>query len=232
MRQNDSLVPDRPVDLDRQRILTAFEEARVADVRDAMDMCGMHAFGSMQPAIHLITYGRVVGFALTTRYVPFTGVVPQLDAEGYGAWADEYKSTIAPRPWQDDIQPGDVIVIDQCGLDVGVLGSRNTLRCIRNGAIGFVTNGGIRDTDDLRQRKVPVWAKGTAQTMVQGRARFESCYLPVEVGGALVHHGDVIVADGDGVIVVPREFAERVAGIAAQEARMDLEIRRGLEVQM
>lgn len=232
MRQNDFLVPTRPVDFDRKLILDAFAGARVADVRDAMDMCGMHAFGSMQPEIHLITFGRVVGFALTTRYMPFIGTVPKLDAEGYRAWADEYKSTIAPRPWQDDIQPGDVIVIDQCGLDVGVLGSRNTLRCMLMGAIGFITNGGVRDTDDLRERKVPVWAKGTAQTMVQGRVRFESCYQPVEVGGALVHHGDVIVADGDGVIVVPREFAERVAGIASQEARLDLDIRRTLEAQM
>jgi regulator of RNase E activity RraA len=65
-----------------------------------------------------------------------------------------------------------------------------------------------------------------SQGMVQGRLQFDAYDIPVEVGGVLVHPGDIVVADGDGVIVVPRDIARDVAKYAHQELRSDKASRR------
>ena len=62
--------------------------------------------------------------------------------------------------------------------------------------------------------------------MVQGRLQFDARDIPVNIGGVTVFSGDIVVADGDGVIVVPRKFAFDVAKYAHQELRNDKEARR------
>jgi regulator of RNase E activity RraA len=126
------------------------------------------------------------------------------------------------------IEPGDLIVIDQSGVDVGLMGSNNSLAGMRDGATGYVTNGGMRDTDELILQKVPFWSAMISQSMVQGRLRFDAMDIPVSVGGVLIHPGDVVVADGDGVIVVPRKMAADVAKYAHRELANDKVGRRKL----
>ena len=71
-----------------------------------------------------------------------------------------------------------------------------------------------------------------SQGMVQGRLRFDAMDVPVQVGGVLVAPGDLVVADGDGVIVVPRSLARDVAKYATQELRGDKVGRRQLYEEM
>ena len=89
------------------------------------------------------------------------------------------------------------------GVNAGLMGSENTLTGLRRGARGYITSGGVRDTDEVILQKVPFWAKIIAQSMVQGRLQYAGRNEPVCVGGVTVQPGDVVVADGDGVIVVP-----------------------------
>ena len=120
-----------------------------------------------------------------------------------------------------DIQPGDFCVIDQSGVDAGLMGSNNSLAGIKSGTRGYVTNGGVRDTDELIIEKVPFWSAFISQTMVQGRLKFDAKNVPVAVGGVTVYPGDVVVADGDGVIVVPLKHARDVARYAHEEHDRD-----------
>ena len=76
---------------------------------------------------------------------------------------------------------------------------------------GVVTSGGVADTDEIIKEKTPVYYKRLARGLRPGRNELESVNRPVMCGGVLVRPGDVIVADGDGVVVVPREYAESVA---------------------
>ena len=128
----------------------------------------------------------------------------------------------------NDVEDGDFIVIDQSGVDAGLMGSNNSLSGFRNGARGYVTNGGVRDTDELIIQKIPFWSEFISQKMVQGRLRFDAKDIPVSVGGVLVHPGDIVVADGDGVIVVPRKIARDVARYAHRELANDKVSRRKL----
>jgi len=213
-------------DDDRQKVLDAFECLRVADVRDAMDWLMMHRTGSMDQSIRPLWRTHAVGIARTARYVPFEGNVPQCTPEEYSEWVRWYYQEVCPYPWMNQIQDGDFVVIEATGIDAGLLGSENTLGGIRRGARAYITSGGVRDTDEVILQKVPFWSALIVQSMVQGRIQFDAMDVPVSIGGVTVHPGDVVVADGDGVIVVPRAMAMDVARIATDVLKRDMAARR------
>jgi 4-hydroxy-4-methyl-2-oxoglutarate aldolase len=201
---------------------------RVADVRDGMDWNMMHHYGSMSPSIRPLWRTRAVGIARTARYLPYEGSIPKMSPEEYTEWSGWYYQNVCTYPWMQEIQPGDFVVIDQSGVDAGLMGSNNGLAGIRNGARGYVTNGGVRDTDEVILEKIPFWSAFVSQPMVQGRLRFDAMNVPVNVGGVQVNPGDIVVADGDGVIVVPHQIAFEVAKYAHQELSGDKVGRRRL----
>jgi regulator of RNase E activity RraA len=206
-------------------LLPLFASLRVADVRDAMDAHMLHHVGSMDPGIRPLWRTRACGIARTVRYVPFDGAIPRMTPAEYDEWAGAYYRDVCPYPWNREIQDGDFIVIDQSGVDAGLMGSENTLACVRRGARGFVTSGGVRDTDEIIGQNVPFWSRLISQSMVQGRLKYDARDVPVHVGGVLVHPGDVVVADGDGVIVVPQACAADVAERATAVHQADIRLR-------
>jgi len=119
------------------------------------------------------------------------------------------------------------MAIDLSGVDAGLMGSENTLGALARGARGFVFNGaGIRDTDEVIMQKIPVWSHFISQYMVQSKIQFDQKDVPVAIGGVTIFPGDVIVADGDGVIVVPRKVAKDVAKYASEVLGADKISRR------
>ena len=209
-------------------LLSLFEGLRVADVRDGLDACGYHYIGSMDPEIRPLWRTRAVGIARTTRYLPYQGRVPEGSPEEYLKWSGWYYGNVCRYPWMDAIAPGDFVVIDQSGVNAGLMGSENTLVALKRGVRGFVSNGGVRDTDEVILQAIPFWSRIVSQSMVQSRLQFDGMDVPVCVGGQTVTPGDVIVADGDGVIVVPRKEAERVARYARETLDKDKAGRRAL----
>ena len=212
----------------REQILELYQDLRVADVRDGMDWNMMHHYGSMSPNVRPLWRTRAVGIARTARYLPYEQAIPTMTPEEYSKWSGWYYGNVCTYPWMKEIQPGDFCVIDQSGVDVGLMGSNNSLAGVRDGAVAYVTNGGMRDTDELILQQIPFWSTMISQGMVQGRLRFDDMNVPVSVGGVQVNPGDVVVADGDGVIVVPRAMAVDVARYAHQELANDKVGRRKL----
>ncbi len=209
----------------RDELLSAFEGLRVADVRDGLDACGYHHVGSLDPAIRPLWRTTAIGLARTVRYLPFRGVLPPVGSSEYKKWSGSYYRDICPYPWQQEVEPGDFIVIDQCGVDAGLMGSENTLGCLRRGARGLVTNGGVRDTDEIILQQVPFWSRLVSQSMVQSRLQYDTRNVPVCLGGVTIQPGDVVAADGDGVLAVPAEIALEVAAYARDEHASDKKMR-------
>jgi 4-hydroxy-4-methyl-2-oxoglutarate aldolase len=217
---------------ERQQLLELYKDLRVADVRDGMDWNMMHHYGTMHYDIRPLFRTRAVGIARTVRYVPYEQSIPTMTPEEYTKWSGWYYGNVCTYTWLEDIQEGDFVVIDQSGVDAGLMGSNNGLDGFAKGVRGYVSNGGVRDTDELILQKIPFWSKSISQKMVQGRLRFDSKDIPVSVGGVVVNPGDVVVADGDGVIVVPRHMAFDVAKYAHKELAGDKEGRRRLYEKM
>jgi regulator of RNase E activity RraA len=208
---------------DRQ-VLDLYKELRVADVSDGMDMVGLKDAGLMDQRIQALWKDidsfkhQFRGIAVTARYVPTNRYVPNnLRDEQFSKWEGEWYNKISPETFIDSIKPGTVVVIDNQGDgDVGSVGSNNALAWVQKGAIGIVSAGGVRDNDEVIKERIPVYMDilQRGRGIRPGRNELESVNKPVVVGGVLINPGDIIVADGDGVIVVPRAFAEPVAKAA------------------
>lgn len=221
---------------DDQEVLELYEGLRVADVSDAMDAVGLGDVGLMDPEMRPLWRDvedfnhQVRGIAVTVRYVPTNRGRPEFEnADEFHRWEGEWYSDLSPEPFVELLRSGSVIVIDGSkDGDTGTIGSNNILTWKLNGAVGVVTSGGVRDTDEIIKQEVPVYHRRFGRGIRPGRNQVESVNRPINCGGVLVRPGDVVIADGDGVIVVPRERAREVAEIARQVLNQDKEGRRSL----
>ena len=216
-------------------LIELFKRLRVTDVRDGMDWVGYHHYGTVHHSFRPLfrPENSVVGIARTARFVPFEGPVPRVTGEEYTKYVKMYYAEISRNPGNADMQEGDFCCYDIADIDVGLMGSNNTLNARKKGVVGFLLNGGgIRDTDECVLEKLNVWSKHISQPMNQARIRFADKDVPVGIGGVAIYPGDVVVGDGDGVIVVPRKAAREVAKYAWQEASNDKKSRKQLYVDM
>jgi len=221
-----------------EELLALYEGLRVADVSDGMDMVGLPDVGIMHQSIEALwrnidSFSHVFcGIAITARYVPTNKIVnTSMTQTEFQEWEGNWYQTISSEPFVPYIKPGSVIVLDVNGDgDTGSVGSFNSLDWYSRGARGIVSNGGIRDTDEIIKQQIPVYLDmmNRGRGIRPGRNEIESVNQPVSVGNVLVRPGDIVVADGDGVIVVPREHARQVADYAREILNKDKAGRKGL----
>jgi regulator of RNase E activity RraA len=219
-----------------QRLLALYDGLRVADVSDGMDQAGLANRGLVSAEIGPLWRDtthfahRIVGIAVTARYVPTNQ--PRLGAlptDEFNRWMSRWYNSRSPEPFVPLLREGSVLVIeDAAEADVGSIGSNNIMSWKARGCVGVVTSATARDTDEIIAEKVPLYFRRVGRGIRPGRNEIESVNRPIVVGGVLVMPGDVVVADGDGVIVVPRSAAEQVAQYARATLETDKAARRGL----
>ncbi|MEO0914444.1 MAG: RraA family protein, partial [Pseudomonadota bacterium] len=162
------------------------------------------------------------------RDIPCVAAGPALTA---GCGAGDILATLAALKF---IAPGDVLVAAFDGFQGCAAAGDRVIGMARNcGAAGFVTDGPMRDYAGIVEVGLPAWCSGLtpASPFTNGPG---TVGLPVQIGGQRVETGDMIVADRDGVVVVP--FAEidavlhRLPEVSALEAALDAEVAAGLTV--
>ena len=225
-----------------EELLKLYDGLRVADVSDGMDMVGLRDAGLMDQRIEALWKDIdklshiFCGIAVTARYVPTNKVMKNpMTKEEFQKWESEWYNKVSSEPFLEFIKPGTVVVLDVQGDgDTGSVGSYNGLNWYSKGARGIVSNGGIRDTDEIIKQRIPVYLDhmNRGRGIRPGRNEIESVNKPVTIGGVLINPGDMVVADGDGVIVVPREYAKKVAEYAREILNKDKSGRRDLYIQM
>ena len=219
-----------------QGTLKLFEGLRVADVSDGMDALGLQNTGLMDPEIRPLWRDtekfthRVIGIAVTARYIPTQQPAAGImKTEDYDKWASAWYRNRSSEPFVGLLRDGSVLVIEDASeVDVGSIGSNNIMSWKLRGCRGVITSATARDTDEIITQKVPLYFRRPGRGIRPGRNEIESVNRPIVCGGVTVMPGDVIVADGDGVIVVPREKAKEVAQYAQKILEGDKAGRRKL----
>lgn len=220
---------------ENERILKLYEGLRVADVSDGMDMAGLPGTGLVIPDIHPdwidtkeLTH-QFRGIAVTVRYVPTQKKDRPDPGEDFHTWEGNFYSDYSNEAFTALIKPGTAVIIDDVeDKDIGSIGSNNILYWKSLGAVGVVTDATARDTDEIAIEKVPLYLRKKGRGIRPGRNELESVNRPVVIGGVLVCPGDIVVADGDGVIIVPRDKAVKVAEYAREILNTDKNSRRQL----
>ncbi|MEV6561571.1 fumarylacetoacetate hydrolase family protein [Nocardia sp. NPDC051756] len=155
---------------------------------------------------------RLVGTARTLRFVPNREDLFLAHGGGYNAQKRVF----------DTVAPGEVIVIEARGeTGSGTLGDILALRAQVRGAAGVVTDGGVRDHDAVADIGLPVFSAGPHPAVLGRKHVPWDCDLTISCGGATVQPGDIIVGDGDGVIVLPSNIAEAVVDDALEQEIQD-----------
>jgi regulator of RNase E activity RraA len=170
---------------------------------------------------------NMVGEAFTLRNIPSREDLDQVSV---------FQNAEHPqRKAYDNVPAGQVLVID-CRGDThaasggGILTSRLQIR----GAAGLVSDGCLRDSDEIGQMDFPVYCSGPAAPLNLARHHSVDINVPIGCGGVAVYPGDIVVGDVDGVVIIPRALADEVAAEAIEMEKFErwvmMEIARGQPV--
>ena len=186
-------------------VIEALMAASCANISD-----GNHRLPGLDGLVPLNPGVKIAGPAVTVRTAP-------------GDWS---KPVLAI----DQAEPGDVIVVDAGGVPPSVWGECATLSAVQKKLAGVVINGTIRDTADIRRIGFPVFHRGICPCAGEPKGMGE-IGAPLRISGVLIMQGDWIVADDDGVLVLPRskatEMANRGMDCLEAENRIKEEITSG-----
>lgn len=155
----------------------------------------------------------LAGEAYTFSFIPLR---EDLSTTASYAAADSIRAAIEAMP------PGRVAVIDARGeAGAGTLGDLLVERIAARGGRGVVSDGPLRDLEEVLAVGLPVFCAGAASPPSVARLAFAGWQRPIGCGGVAVIPGDVVVGDGDGVVVVPRALTGEIAAAAPEQERFE-----------
>jgi regulator of RNase E activity RraA len=186
-------------------VVQAYLKLSTSNVSDGLDRLGLH--GAPHGILPLWPgCQKIVGRAMTMKLVPEGSASPVLGT---------LEAIVAAKP-------GDVLVIDQGGrMDVNSWGGIATFTAIQYGLVGVVINGVTRDVDEMKAQGFPAYARGVIQQSIRNRCAFAGHSVEVQLAGVRVRAGDLVVADDNGVVIVPQERVAEVLKITQECAETE-----------
>ncbi len=164
---------------------------------------------------------RIVGPAFTLRFIP-----AREDLATPESWA----SPRSTRGAIEDMPEGAIAVVDAMGVtDAGIFGDILCARMKKRGIAGLVTDGVVRDLAGVTGTGLPVWSAGHAAPASVAGLTFVNWQEPIGCGGVAVFPNDIVVADGDGAVVIPAALAEDVAKAGPGQERLEAWIMKEVE---
>ncbi|MFM0045077.1 ribonuclease activity regulator RraA [Paraburkholderia sediminicola] len=165
---------------------------------------------------------NLVGPAFTLRNIP-----AREDLDHVGVFQDPDHPQ---RKAVETAPPGSVLVQDCRGeRAVASVGSILALRLAKRGVAGMVSDGPVRDSGTIAELGLPLWCAGASAPLNLAKHHAVDMNVPIACGGVPVYPGDIVVADADGVVIVPREMATEVARDATEQEQIEVFITQRIE---
>ena len=195
----------------------------VAVLSDALDALGLPT-SIMDATVRRISGPKLSGVARTVDRMPATANGAQADIDA--------KLGMGTQLVLDSLIPGEVVVIAaRGGLDAAMIGDNMAHRAQNQGAAGFVTDGAIRDVDELASMNLAIYAAGAIPRQAYKRFVTLSIDQPIVCGSVRVCRGDLVVGDADGIIVIDEKHVtavlDKAEAIEIVEAQMKIFINAG-----
>ncbi|MBN8822353.1 MULTISPECIES: RraA family protein [unclassified Spirosoma] len=159
-----------------------------------------------------------MGYTHQATRIPFTaytGISKLIGRCKTTLWADMYD--VDPNPYElelkavDSCQPGDVLIAAAGGSNrSGIWGELLSTAARNSGCVGVIVHGGVRDIDKMREMQFPVFATSKNPYDSQNRQRVIDMDVTVEIDGVRFSPGDIVMADEDGIVVVPKAIEQEV----------------------
>ena len=164
---------------------------------------------------------RVVGRAFTMRFIP-----AREDLATPAQWSSPRSSRIAV----ESMPEGCIAVVDAMGIaHAGILGDILIARMKSRGVAALVTDGAVRDADGVAATGLPVWCQGAASPPAVAGMTFVNWEEPIGCGGVAVFPNDIVVADGDGAVLIPAAMLDDVVAAAPEQERFDAWVLKQVE---
>jgi regulator of RNase E activity RraA len=196
--------------------------ARLRDVSSATASAMLHKMGIRQTYIEgplpRVPGAKVVGPAVTLQFMP------QREDIASGLAQEHAEKVSALWAVFDAVQPGDILVVQAWGDPyTGVMGDMLTTYFKGRGGAAVVVDGCVRDWPKIQELGVPMWTVGVTPNYASQSFLFPWAYnVPIACSRVLVMPGDIIIADDDGVVMVPAKMASMVADIALQHEEWEV----------
>ncbi|MGO9017568.1 MAG: ribonuclease activity regulator RraA [Syntrophobacteraceae bacterium] len=156
---------------------------------------------------------RTAGRAFTLRFIP---------AREDLATPESWSSPRSTRAAIENMPGGCIAVVDAMGkTDAGIFGDILCARMMKRGVAALVTDGVVRDVTGVLATNLPVWCQGASAPPSVAGLTFVNWQEPIGCGGVAVYPDDLIVADDDGAVVIPRALADHVAAAAVEQERLE-----------
>ena len=157
--------------------------------------------------------GTVAGEAFTLRFVPMREDL---------ATPESWSSPISTRHAIEDMPEGAIAVADAMGVtDAGIFGDILVARMKKRGVQALVTDGVMRDAAGVEEVGLPVWCTGVAAPPSIAALTFVGWQESIACGGVAVIPGDVVVADGDGAVIVPAALVDEVVKLGPEQELLE-----------
>ncbi len=194
-------------------MIAALREISTATLTTLMLKKGLRNVWLRGPRPLVPGQGRVVGRAFTLRFIP-----AREDLATPAAWS----APISTRTAVEAMPPGCIAIVASGGCtDAGVYGDILCARMRQRGVTALITDGAVRDLDGVAATGLPIWAQGVAAPPAVTGMTFVNWQEPVGCGGVAIYPDDLIVADTDGAVVVPKALVAELAGPAAEQERLE-----------
>jgi regulator of RNase E activity RraA len=194
-------------------VLAALSEVTTATITTILLKQGIRNAYLRGPKPLAPGYPRLVGPAFTLRFVP-----AREDLATPESWA----SPRSTRAAIEDMPDGCICVADARGLtEAGIFGDILAARMHKRGVAALVTDGSLRDVAGVLVSGLPVWCADVAAPSSVAGHTFVGWQEPIGCGGVAVFPGDIVVADGDGAVVIPAARVEEVARLGPEQERFE-----------